>query len=94
MEEFLKRAHLSTYIRHERCEAGLRGKLTRQMEGFALRKRRKKKEKGDEQRDRIQVMNETRTETRSGDRKRNKQIIKNRQQEINKMFLKAPSTPT
>lgn len=39
-------------------------------------------------------MNETRTETRSGGRKRNKQIIKNRQQEINKMFLKAPSTPT
>lgn len=33
MEEFLKCAHLSTHIYHERCEAGLRGKLTRQIEG-------------------------------------------------------------
>ena len=92
MEEFLKRAHLSTYIRHERCEAGLRGKLTKQMRGVRIKEKERKK--ADEQRDRIQVMNQTRTETRSGDRKRNKHIIKNRQQEINKMFLKAPSTPT
>lgn len=33
MEEFLKCAHLSTYTYHGRCEAGLRGKLTRQREG-------------------------------------------------------------